>query len=132
VSLLVVLTSKADIPHSSCRLGGSANTLQYILPDFSRNRHGFVRGKATPTFTPTLNLGRGDAIEIDQCAVSKPGPGPLERVTATAGRDGSMSYDDPPPSDSDQILYMSNERFTVPELLFNPSDIGEHFTFHKR
>ncbi len=24
----------------------------------------------------------------------------------------------------DQILYMNNERFTVPEVLFNPSDIG--------
>ena len=27
-------------------------------------------------------------------------------------------------TDTDQILLMSNERFTVPELLFRPSDIG--------
>ena len=29
-------------------------------------------------------------------------------------------------SDADQILYMNNERFTVPEIVFHPSDIGEH------
>lgn len=27
--------------------------------------------------------------------------------------------------DSSQILYMNNERFSVPELLFRPDDIGK-------
>lgn len=27
--------------------------------------------------------------------------------------------------DEEQVLYMGNERFSGPELLFNPSDIGE-------
>lgn len=27
--------------------------------------------------------------------------------------------------DSYQVLYMENERFTVPEVLFNPNDIGK-------
>lgn len=27
-------------------------------------------------------------------------------------------------TENDQVLYMENERFAVPELLFNPSDIG--------
>jgi hypothetical protein len=27
---------------------------------------------------------------------------------------------------NDPVLYMSNERFTVPEVLFHPNDIGEY------
>lgn len=65
-------------------------------------------------------------MEIDQPGTSKPGPGPPpDGLTETAGKDGSqMSHGFPSPSDSDQILYMSNERFSVPELIFHPSDIG--------
>lgn len=29
------------------------------------------------------------------------------------------------PEEEEQVLYMGNERFMGPELLFNPSDIGE-------
>lgn len=28
------------------------------------------------------------------------------------------------PNEDEQVLTMNNERFTVPEILFNPSDIG--------
>lgn len=28
-------------------------------------------------------------------------------------------------AETDQVLYMNNERFLVPELLFRPDDIGE-------
>ena len=107
----------ADAPYYSRRLGVNANAIEYILPDFSRNRHGYVRGQPIFTVAPTVNLGRGDA---------KPRPGsPADGLTETAGQDGSqLSYEDRAPSESDQILYMSNERFTVPELVFNPSDIG--------
>ena len=31
-----------------------------------------------------------------------------------------------PAAEGEQIIRMNNERFTVPELLFNPSDIGIH------
>lgn len=33
-----------------------------------------------------------------------------------------------PPAD-DPVLYMSNERFTVPEVLFHPSDVGSYIKF---
>ena len=38
-------------------------------------------------------------------------------------RDESSGH---PASESEQIVRMNNERFTVPEILFNPSDIGIH------
>jgi actin-related protein 6 len=47
-----------------------------VLPDFSRNRHGYIR---------------------------QPGG---------------------PPNDGEQILYMGNERFSIPEVLFCPDHIG--------
>jgi actin-related protein 6 len=47
-----------------------------VLPDFSRNRHGYIR------------------------------------------------QPDSPPIDSEQILYMGNERFSIPEVLFCPDHIG--------
>lgn len=50
--------------------------LEYLLPDFSANRHGRVK--------------KPDDIL----------------------------------SDSDQVLFMNNERFAVPEILFRPNDIG--------
>ncbi|KAF8495084.1 actin family [Gautieria morchelliformis] len=109
-----------------CRLGGNVNgiTLEYILPDFSRNRHGYVRGRPAPTVTPTVNLGCGEPVHIAQDTNSQSGRQP-DGVTETVRHDGvEISYEAPPPSDSDQILYMSNERFTVPELIFNPNDIG--------
>ncbi|KAL1918512.1 uncharacterized protein VTP21DRAFT_3172 [Calcarisporiella thermophila] len=49
---------------------------EYVLPDFSRNKKGFIKTK------------------------------------------------DSPPNEDEQVLLMNNERFTVPEILFHPSDIG--------
>ena len=52
----------------------------YVLPDFTSLRRGFMKGRAE-----------------------------------SAGR---------PTAEGEQIIRMNNERFAVPELLFNPSDIG--------
>jgi actin-related protein 6 len=35
-----------------------------------------------------------------------------------------MEVEAKPPTEAEQILSMNNERITVPELLFHPSDIG--------
>src|SRR5260221_10275933 len=35
-------------------------------------------------------------------------------------------------TDTDQILIMNNERFTVPELLFRPDDIGKYTSKRRR
>ncbi|KAF8583586.1 Actin/actin-like protein [Ramaria rubella] len=110
-----------------CRSGGGSNgiTLEYVLPDFSRNRHGFVRGQTIPSVSHTRNQEGGEPmkVEVDQNANLGEGSlsgGHLDDV----GEKTIESYQGTPSSDSDQILYMSNERFTVPELIFNPSDIG--------
>lgn len=104
-------------------------TLQYVLPDFSRNRHGYVRGHPTPSIPFEVKSGADsnstDNLEIDQELATVPTmtmqPGCVmghgdERSTATLEERAASEFD--------QILYMSNERFTVPELLFNPGDIG--------
>ncbi|CAL1712194.1 unnamed protein product [Somion occarium] len=42
----------------------------------------------------------------------------------SANRLGRIRKPDEPVEDSYQILYMENERFSVPEILFHPDDIG--------
>ncbi|KAK7462277.1 Actin-related protein 6 [Stygiomarasmius scandens] len=42
----------------------------------------------------------------------------------SANRRGRVRQADDIVSDSDQILFMNNERFTVPEIIFRPDDIG--------
>lgn len=39
-------------------------------------------------------------------------------------RPGRIRQPGEPPGESSQILYMNNERFTVPEIIFRPDDIG--------
>ena len=118
----------AEIVYFSSRLSGNAKgvNLEYVLPDFSRNRHGYIRDKPIPTVEPSINMGREDSEKIDQNAISHPGQGyrPEKMTDTHAQEEAIMSHEGPPNSDSDQILFMSNERFTVPELVFNPSDIG--------
>ena len=68
----------------SCKSSPKRNSIiqEYLLPDFSKNRHG--------------RLKQPDDILTD----------------------------------SDQLLLMENERFTVPEVLFRPSDIGApHYSY---
>ena len=64
---------------STFRADKSRNTIvqEYVLPDFSRNRHGYIR--------------EPDSLPID----------------------------------GEQILYMGNERFSIPEVLFCPDHIGK-------
>jgi actin-related protein 6 len=71
---------------------------EYVLPDFSPNstsRTGYIRS------------GPG-ASTIEQTNGEKP----VNSKTGTG-------------EEEEQVLFMGNERFAGPELLFNPSDIGE-------
>ena len=43
----------------------------------------------------------------------------------STNRAGRLKADDDIITETDQILYMENERFSIPEVLFNPSDIGK-------
>ncbi len=67
-----------DLSTITFRVDRSRNTIvqEYVLPDFSRNRHGYIR------------------------------------------------QPDGQPIDGEQILYMGNERFSIPEVLFCPDRIG--------
>lgn len=65
-------------PIPTFRIDKSRNSIvqEYVLPDFSRNRHGYIRQR------------------------------------------------DNHPIEGEQILYMGNERFSIPEVLFCPEHIG--------
>ena len=43
----------------------------------------------------------------------------------SVNRRGRVRQPGEPLEESFQILYMNNERFTVPEVLFRPDDIGD-------
>jgi actin-related protein 6 len=42
----------------------------------------------------------------------------------STNRQGRIRHPDDIIAEADQILVMNNERFTVPEVLFRPDDIG--------
>jgi len=47
----------------------------------------------------------------------------------STNRKGRIRHPDDIITETDQILVMNNERFTVPELLFRPDDIGAYRRF---
>lgn len=74
-----------------------------MLPDFlpdSTNKLGFVRPPPTGNTPPPTPPPPVDAMVVDGAPQKKP-------------------------AEEEQLLQMNNERFTVPEVLFNPSTIGE-------
>jgi actin-related protein 6 len=78
-----------------------SNTIvqEYVLPDFSphsTSRTGYIRSGPGATSPPIAQAG----------------------VNASSGK--AL-----PGEEDEQVLYMGNERFAGPELLFNPSDIGK-------
>ena len=77
----------------------------YVLPNFvptSSNKLGYVRQPKTGNTPPPIP----DENEMEVDGASKL---PLPAV----------------PVEEEQLLQMGNERFTVPEVLFNPSTIGK-------
>lgn len=69
---------------------------EYILPDFSPN---------SVSRTGYIRSGPGAAL--------------ADESNGTNGHSSKNQEED------EQVLYMGNERFSGPELLFNPSDIGK-------
>ncbi|GAA5982302.1 hypothetical protein JCM5350_006134 [Sporobolomyces pararoseus] len=75
----------------------------YVLPDFtpeSKNKLGYVRTGQTPPPRPPTP------------PPPAPGQDPTTQVEEVA-----------PPQEEEQLLYLCNERFTVPEVLFTPTTI---------
>lgn len=98
--LYCILTSASS--HSSSKTNSIVRT--YVLPDFvptSANKLGYLRPLPTTGSTPPPSppLFDDDAMRVARRSL-------------------------PIRDEEEQLLQMSNERFTVPELLFNPSCIG--------
>jgi actin-related protein 6 len=75
---------------------------EYVLPDFSPNstsRTGYIR--SGPNAAPTESEAQANGNDSAKAA---------RKVGGT--------------EEEEQVLWMGNERFAGPELLFNPSDIG--------
>ncbi len=77
---------------------------EHILPDFNTRTKGYIR--SGPNAQPPSNDSSHIGIDGTEPQPSKP------------------SENGPEP-----VLYMGNERFTVPEVLFHPRDVGESSVF---
>ncbi|KAF8332777.1 actin-domain-containing protein [Cantharellus anzutake] len=91
----------------SCRLHPRRNPIvqEYVLPDFGARMKGYIR--SGPNAAPRTSLKDSSA---------DPSPMDLDgAISQSLKQDGT-----------EPVLYMANERFTVPEVLFHPSDIGLH------
>jgi actin-related protein 6 len=81
---------------------------QYVLPDFSPgNTTGYIISGPNAIESEDVDINMDGNAESSMAATTKINV----RAKAVASEE--------------QILWMNNERFTVPEVLFNPSDIGE-------
>jgi hypothetical protein len=52
---------------------------------------------------------------------------PDTEISQASASNGNVKPKKANPDDEEQVLWMGNERFTGPELLFHPSDIGKLF-----
>ncbi|KAF9176945.1 Actin- protein 6 [Haplosporangium sp. Z 767] len=108
-----------------CKKSPRANKIlqHYVLPDYSAQQTGYVKGKAKSK-KPTNKRKKSMRMEVDN--EEKKG---VSEEDNTENDESSASDEDSDEemaaaNDDEQILTMNNERFTVPEILFNPSDIG--------
>eukprot|EP00026_Physarum_polycephalum_P009843 Phypoly_transcript_09980.p1 GENE.Phypoly_transcript_09980~~Phypoly_transcript_09980.p1 ORF type:complete len:428 (+),score=30.54 Phypoly_transcript_09980:32-1315(+) len=91
-----------------CNSRGAVNTIQqlYVLPDFTNSNTGYVKGSDNDPF-------KNKAKDTD----SKQGKGTKNDTETTEKTTKTGTVEE-------QILPMNNERFTVPEALFNPNNVG--------
>ncbi|KAL7411885.1 actin family [Mrakia frigida] len=99
-----------------CRLDPRSNPIvqEYALPDFTSTfKNGYI--KRGPNAEPSP---RAIAAAAALAAKNKTDPSILAPPPAVP--DDAMAVDE----EEDQMLPLGNERFSVPEVLFNPTDIG--------
>lgn len=83
----------------------------YVLPDFvptSNNKLGYLRIPPTGLTPPPS---------------PPPTPPPMEEIVPGSGA-GNKGKGKEKVVEEEQLLQMNNERFSVPEVVFNPSSIG--------
>ncbi|KAF9105019.1 Actin- protein 6 [Mortierella sp. GBA35] len=106
-----------------CKKSPRANKIlqHYVLPDYSSQQRGYVKGRSKSN--PVEKKGKCSKMDLDD----DEGESIMEESEddANSDQDDSDSDEDMSEGNEDeQVLTMNNERFTVPEILFNPSDIG--------
>ncbi|KAF9352307.1 Actin- protein 6 [Mortierella sp. NVP85] len=105
-----------------CKKSPRANKIlqHYVLPDYSTQQTGYIKGKRRAKQT-----GKGKGTnDMDVDANKDPKNDQDDQSDASdVGEDGS-DVEMAANGEEEQVLTMNNERFTVPEILFHPSDIG--------
>ncbi len=103
---------------SVVRLKGAANTVarDYVLPDYTQVKRGFVRPQSETT-------GRAKGDEQVSRSVSLKSITTQKRVCFSFDCKNLLGNDFHVSSWL-QIIRMNNERFSIPEILFHPSDVG--------
>ncbi|KAG0001271.1 Actin- protein 6 [Entomortierella chlamydospora] len=115
-----------------CKKSPRANKIlqNYVLPDYSAQQTGYVKGK--PKTKNTKKAKRSSEMDVDiNNDVENGGNGGEDEEGSDFSENSDSNEDEDdsdvemaPATDEEQVLTMNNERFTVPEILFNPSDIG--------
>lgn len=99
----------------------------YVLPDYSTQQRGYVKGQSKSTQARKKGKGvKADENDLEDEQEENQGDddNDIEEDDVSSESDSDSDIEMDPADDEEQILPMNNERFTVPEILFNPSDIG--------
>lgn len=107
--------------------------LEYVLPDYNTGKGGFARkkgqqqqqqhgGKTAAPTTTTSTAPTSSTPTTSTSTTSSTGTTAAATTTAATSKNSKAKEKGGP--DEDQIMVLANERFTVPELLFNPADVG--------
>ncbi|KAF8928641.1 Actin- protein 6 [Dissophora ornata] len=108
-----------------CKKSPRANKIlqHYVLPDYSAQQTGYVKGK--PKAKKSRKAKAGNNMDIDADKSDQEDEDEVEEESDLSSADEEESDVEMASADVDeQVLTMNNERFTVPEILFHPSDIG--------
>lgn len=98
-----------------CKLNRSKNSIicDYVLPDYTLTRRGFIRDAKNPGRVPAHLVKTATSVNGSSNTVTH----------KTLNPKGDVIIDKEQVL-SQQTITMNNERFQVPELLFFPSDTG--------
>ncbi|KAF9128586.1 Actin- protein 6 [Mortierella sp. 14UC] len=109
-----------------CKRSPRANKIlqHYVLPDYSSQQRGYVKGGSKSKRSEKKGK-RTNKMDLDEAEDGTNRSESEEDVGSDQSDSDSNSDEDmSEPNEDEQVLTMNNERFTVPEILFNPSDIG--------
>ncbi|KAF8980560.1 Actin- protein 6 [Entomortierella lignicola] len=108
-----------------CKKSPRANKIlqNYVLPDYSTQQIGYVKGKSKSK-KPKKKKAKKMDIDTDSRDGEEDQASDISESDDSSEDEDDSDIEMAPANDEEQVLTMNNERFTVPEILFNPSDIG--------